>query len=147
MSRALTDGEIKALFWQLVKAVGGVEAAGIFLGIKHQRVSLMQSPGNADIPSLRQIMALEVVAKQPIVSSAMAQAIKGEVDESLTAAMVGAVTASAEAMGAVHAMEADGKRTQAEIRTVQKKATATLREAQEAHALAMALIPGPATVQ
>ncbi len=147
MSRMLTDGELKALFRQLVAAAGGVEAAGIELGVKHQRVSLMQSPGNADIPSLRQIMTLEVVAGSPIVSGAMARAIAGEVDETLTAAMVGSVSASAEAMGAVHAMEADGHRSLSEIRKVQKTTTRNLREAQEAHDLAMKLSPGPAGLQ
>ncbi len=147
MSRVLTDGEVKALFRQLVAAVGGVEAAGIELAVKHQRVSLMQSPGNADIPSLRQIMALEVVAGSPIVSGAMARAISGEMDASLSTAMVEAVTAGAEALGAVHAMEADGHRSLSEIRAVQKKATKAKREVDEAHAIAMALIPGPAVLQ
>ncbi len=144
-ARILDDGEVKALFRQLVTAAGGVQAAGIELGVSHQRVSLLQSPGNAEIPNLRQIMALEVVAGQPIVSAAVARAITGEVDESLTAAMVGAVTATAEAMGEVHAMEADGHRSLAEIRAVQTKTTRALREAEEAHALAMRLTPGPAS--
>lgn len=147
MSRVLEDGAVKALFRQLVTAAGGIEAAGIELGASHQRISKLQSPGNTELPSLRQIMVLEAVAGSAIVSGAMARAIEGEADESLATAMVDTVTASAEAMGAVHAMEADGHRSLAEIRSVQKKATRTLREAQEAHALAMRLSPGPAARQ
>lgn len=147
MSRILTDGEIKALWRQLVKAAGGVEAAGVELGIKHQRVSLMQSPRSPDIPNIRQIMALEVVAGQPIVTGAMARAITGEADESLTTAMVGSVTAAGEAIGAVHAMEADGVRTEAEIRKVQALTLRNLREAQEAADVAARMTPGSAVMQ
>lgn len=142
MSRILTDGEIKALWRQLVKAAGGVEAAGVELGISHQRVSLMQAARTPDIPNIRQIMALEVVAQQPIVTGAMARAIEGEADEGLTAAVVGAVTASAEAMGLVHAMEADGHRTEAEIRAVNTVLQKNLREAQEAADAGARLTPG-----
>lgn len=144
MSRALTDGEIKALFRQLVKAAGGVEACGIELGISHQRVSVMQSPNTPDLPTLRQIMCLEVVAKSPIVSGAMARAIEGEEEACLTGAMVDAVTSASEALGAVYAMEADGERTVEEIRAVQQRTQRTLREAQEAADLAARLTPGRA---
>lgn len=142
MSRALTDGEVKALFRQLVKAAGGVDAAGVELGVSHQRVSILQSPSAADLPTLRQIMCLEVVAGADIVSGAMSRAIKGEVDDCLTGAMVDAVTAGAEALGAVHAMEADGERTAAEIRAVQERTQRALREAQEAADVAARLTPG-----
>ena len=142
MSRALTDGEVKALFRQLVKACGGVEACGVDLGVKHQRVSLLQSATAPDMPNFRQILQLEVVAGAAIVTGAAARAIEGEADEALSAAVVETVQASAEALGAVHAMEADGHRTPAEIRQVQSKTQAALRQAQEAADVAARLTPG-----
>ena len=41
MSRMIETGEVKALFRQLVKAVGGVDAAAVELDISHQRVSFL----------------------------------------------------------------------------------------------------------
>lgn len=143
MSRALTDGEVKALFRQLVKAAGGVEAAAVELGVKHQRVSLLQSPSAPDMPSFRQIMTLEAVVGRAIVTGAAARAIEGEEDEALTAAVVEAVQASADALGAVHAMEADGVRTPEEVRAVQAKTQRALAEAQQAADAAAKLKPGP----
>jgi len=143
MSRVLEDGEVKALFRQLVKACGGVEACGVELNIKHQRVSLMQTVSAPDMPTLRQIMALEVVAQSPIVSGAMARAIKGEADEVLAMAMVESVQATAEALGAVHAMDADGHRSEAEVRSVVAKTQRALREAQQAADAAAQLKAGP----
>jgi hypothetical protein len=144
MSRILTDGEVKALFRQLVQAAGGVEACAVELGMRgHQRIVVMQDVKKPDMPNLRQIMALEVVAQSPIVSGAMMRAIKGEADEVLAAAVVESVQASAEALGAVHAMEADGHRSEAEIRAVQKKTRQALQEAQHAADAAAALRAGP----
>lgn len=144
MSRALTDGEVKALFRQLVKAAGGVEAAAVELGIKHQRISILQSATAPDMPTFRQIMALQVVAQQDIVTGAASRAVKGEDDEALACAVVDAVQASADALGAVHAMEADGVRTEAEVRAVQAKTQRALREAQQAADAAARLKPGRA---
>lgn len=145
MSRALTPGEVKALFRQLVKAAGGVEAAAVELSIKHQRVSLLQTPTAPDMPSFAQIMCLEAVVGRPIITGAAARAIAGEEDEALTSAVVEAVQASAEALGAVHAMEADGVRTEAEVRTVVEKTQHALREAEQAADAAKRLRPGPVT--
>lgn len=132
MSRALTDGEVKALFRHLVKAAGGVEACGVELGISHQRVSLLQSPTAPDMPAFRQILALEAVVGVPVVTGAAARAIEGGADEVLSSAVVQAVSAAAEAIAAVHAMESDGRRTPGEIRTVQALTQKLIREAQEA---------------
>lgn len=142
MSRILPDGEVKALFRQLVKAAGGVEACGVELGIKHQRVSLMQAVDKPDMPTLRQIMALEVVARSPIVSGAMARAIKGEEVEIVSLAAVEAVQASAGALRLVHDMDADGHRDADEIRRVQKATQDNLREARELADAAARLSPG-----
>ena len=131
-ARALEPGEIKALFRQLVKAVGGVQAAGVELGVSHQRVSVLQNPANPDLPTLVQVLALEVVAGRPIVTGAAARAISGAADDSMTAAAVASVASSADLIARVHAMEADGVRSQADIRSVQEAAQKNLREAQEA---------------
>ena len=56
--------------------------------------------------------------------------------------MIEAVQASAEALGSVHAMDADGSRTEAEIRDVQQRTQKMLREAQEAADAAARLKPG-----
>lgn len=143
MSRALTDGEVKALFRQLVKAVGGVEAAGVELGVRHQRVSLLQAPGAPDMPTLRQVMALEAVAGSAIVSGAMARAISGDPEPCLQSAVVDAVTAVSGALAEVHGMDADGYRDAGEIRAVQARTQDAVRQAQEAADLAAGLTPGP----
>lgn len=142
MSRALTEGEIKALFRQLVKAAGGVEAAAIDLGCKHQRVSLLQCVRAPDMPSFRQILTLEAVVGRAIVTGAAARAIEGAAEDQLKDAMIEAVQASAEALGSVHAMDADGSRSEAEIRDVQLRTQRMLREAQEAADAAARLTPG-----
>jgi hypothetical protein len=141
MSRALTDGEVKALFRQLVKACGGVEACGVELGVSHQRVSLLQSPTAPDMPAFRQILQLEAVAGSAVVTGAAARAIEEESDETLACAVVSSVQASADALGAVHAMEADGRRDAGEIRRVQAMTQKALREAQEAADAAARLKP------
>lgn len=142
MSRALTSGEVKALWRQLVKAAGGVEAAAVELGIKHQRVSLLQSPNAPDLPSFPQIMALEAVVGRDIITGAASRAIKGEEDEAVQAAVVEAVQATAAALGAVHAMDADGVRTEDEVREVIRSTQHALVEAQQAADAAKKLKPG-----
>jgi predicted transcriptional regulator len=74
---AVTRAEIKGLFAQLVSVVGGIEAAGAFLGVSHQRVSQLQNPTCADMPTVVQIVTLEEVIGQPIVTSALARAAIG----------------------------------------------------------------------
>ena len=143
MSRALTPGEVKALWRQLVKAAGGVEAAAIELGVKHQRVSLLQSPTAPDMPTFLQIMVLEAVVGRPIVTGAAARAIEGDDSEALAAAAVEAVQAAACALGAVHAMEADGFRSEAEVRDVQAATQRALAETQQMADAAARLRPGP----
>lgn len=73
---ALSDGQIKAAFFQLVKAAGGVEAAGAVVGVSHQRVSQLQSLNHADMPTLRQVRDLEAFVGLPIVTAAMSASIE-----------------------------------------------------------------------
>lgn len=75
--RELSDAQIKGLFYHLVKAVGGVEAAGAFLGVSHQRVSQLQSVQSDNMPTLRQVATLEAVVGQPIVTGALARFATG----------------------------------------------------------------------
>lgn len=74
---AVTSAEIKGLFYQLVRAVGGIEAAGAYLGVSHQRVSQLQNPTCADMPTVMHVVTLEAVVGQPIVTSALARAAAG----------------------------------------------------------------------
>ncbi len=129
-SRALSHGEVKALFRQLVTAAGGVDASGITLGVSHQRVSTLQNVNHDDMPTFAQIMALEVVAGCPIVTGAAARAVGGERPADLADAAVEAVAAHAHALTLVHTMDADGKRDVSEIRTVQAAARQGLEKAQ-----------------
>lgn len=133
MSRALESGEVKALFRQLVAAAGGVEACGLTLGVSHQRVSQLQSVNNPDMPTFAQIMALEVVAERPIITAVAAQAIEGHAAEDLSTQAVAVVSQGARTLQLVHDMDADGARTEAEVRAVQR---ATQESAEAAERLA-----------
>lgn len=77
MTKDVSPAFVKALFYQLVKAVGGTEAAGAYLEVSHQRVSQLQSPNSADMPGLMQVIKLEAVAGVPIVTGALAKLVEG----------------------------------------------------------------------
>ncbi len=144
MSRMLETGEVKALFRQLVKAAGGVEACAVELGISHQRVSHLQNASNSDEPTFRQIRTLEVIAAAPIVSGAQFRAIRGEGDDCVSMAAVETVQSAASALRLVHDMDADGRRDEGEIRRVQEAAAKNLKEARELADAAARLTPGAA---
>ena len=71
----MTPARVKTLVFQLVKAAGGVEAAGAVLGVSHQRVSQLQSLNHADMPTLMQVIALEAFVGQPILTGALAASL------------------------------------------------------------------------
>lgn len=73
----ITPGQVKGLFFHLVKAVGGVEAAGAFLGVSHQRVSTLQNVNHADMPTILQVVALEQAAGQSVVLGQLAKLATG----------------------------------------------------------------------
>lgn len=75
---AVTPQFIKGLFHHLVRAVGGVEAAGAYLGVSHQRVSQLQSIQNQDLPNFMQVAILEAAAGQSVVFAALARATTGK---------------------------------------------------------------------
>lgn len=74
----IAPARIKALFFALVKAAGGVEASGAILGISHQRVSQLTSMIHADMPTVMQVITLEAFVGQPIVTGALAKLCGGE---------------------------------------------------------------------
>lgn len=69
----LTVQQLKGLFHQLVRAAGGVEAAGSVLGVSHQRVSQLQSLGSDQVPNIMQVVALEAFVGQPVVTGFLAK--------------------------------------------------------------------------
>jgi hypothetical protein len=71
----MMPARVKSLVFQLVKAAGGVEAAGAVLGVSHQRVSQLQSLNHADMPTLMQVVALEAFVGHPILTAALAASI------------------------------------------------------------------------
>lgn len=120
--REIAAPEIKGLFHHLVKAVGGVEAAGAFLEISHQRVSQLQSVNCADMPSILQIVRLEQAAGRPIVTGVLAEAATSEGGSCVKRAVVSAVEKSGKALRLVHDAYADHHLDQSEIQTVQRAA-------------------------
>lgn len=143
MSRLQDTAEVKALFRQLVKAAGGVEACSVELGISFQRISHLQNTSNGDEPTYRQIRTLEVLIGKTIVTGAHGEAVNGDGSECIKAAVVDAVTATAQVLSAVHVMDADGHRDEGEIRSVQAAAVHALAQAQEAVEASGRLTAGP----
>jgi len=74
----ISPAYVKGLFHHLVKATGGVEAAGAFLGISHQRVSQLQNIQCADMPTIMQVVTLEAVVGQDLVTGILARHVSGE---------------------------------------------------------------------
>ncbi|MHB8286911.1 MAG: hypothetical protein ACYDD1_19850 [Caulobacteraceae bacterium] len=139
----LTDGEVKALFSQLVKAVGGQEAAAIYLGgISRQRVQQICSPNCTDMPTFRQIMALELAAERALITTAAKGAIEGGCPSCIRPVIVEAVIGSAALLSAVETMDVDGRRDLAEIQTVQRAAEKNLDADQRAMLAAASLHSG-----
>ncbi|HAL06190.1 MAG TPA: hypothetical protein DCP26_02375 [Brevundimonas sp.] len=128
MSRLQETKEVKALFKMLVCAVGGVEAAGVHLGVSHQRVSQLYSLNNDDEPGYRQIRVLEVAAGKAVVIGAHVKAVRGDEADCIQAAVVESVGATTNALRLVHDMDADGERDQGEIQAV-RLAVVQAREA------------------
>lgn len=142
--RAIIGPELKALVRQLVKAVGGVEACAVELGVTPQRISQLQLAGHPDQMSFLAISRLEAVCGQPVVTGAAARAAGGDsVDQAVGAAAVDAVGRAASLIGVVHAMDADGYRDAGEIRQVQRAAADLVREGAEALIASTQLTPGP----
>lgn len=73
----VTPAYIKGLFLQLVKVVGGVHAAGAYLGISDERVSQLQRMTCADLPTFMHVATLEQACGQSIVFASLAKLAQG----------------------------------------------------------------------
>lgn len=136
------NSELKALFDQLVTAVGTHEAAATFLGVSRQRIGQLISTGNNDLPTWAQVAKLEDVCKQSIVFGHLArrQDAGATGADALTAgvAAAGAITT---ALGTVHSIMADGQVDAHEADRAQDDARKALEAAQRHFDATMKLRP------
>lgn len=142
----IQNSELKALFGQLVDAVGTQEAAATFLGISRQRVGQLISTAFPDLPTILQVAKLEAVCGQSLVFANLARRIEGApVDDALTAgiAAAGAIT---KAVATVHQIGADGVIDDAEADHAQDDARRALEAAQRHFDAAMKIRPTPRVV-
>lgn len=144
MSEPVLPAYVKGLFFQLVKAAGGVEAAGAFLGVSHQRISQLQTTTCADMPTVMQIVALESACGLPVVTGALARRLTGGPGPEVRDAMVGAVGSASEALRVVHDAERDGRWTAAEVTKAREVLRRNLEQAQAAYDAGMARTAGAA---
>jgi hypothetical protein len=121
----VTAGQIKGLFYHLVRRVGGVEAAGAFLGVSHQRVSTLQNVNQPDMPTLLQVAILERAIGQSVVFAALARYATGAPDASDCAVTEACEVTEASAR-LLHLV-----RTAAPQREIEAAALAVQREAQD----------------
>lgn len=138
----ITPAFIKGHFHHLVRAVGGTEAAGVYLGVSHQRVSQLQSVHSADMPTILQVLTLEQAVGRSVVFSALARAVEGAAAEDIRAAAVDAVTTGAQVLRLVSDKTADGRIDAAELQEIRRAAHDHLGEAQELVDAAQRLKPG-----
>lgn len=139
---ALAPSHIKALFDQLVSAVGTQDAAATFLGISRQRVGQLISTSNNDLPTLLQIAKLEQVCGQSLVFGALARQIEAEAGvHCALAAHVAANAASGAALSTVYEANADGVLEPHEIEKAQDRARENLEAAQRAFDATMQMRP------
>jgi hypothetical protein len=125
-----TNAQIKGLFFHLIKSVGGVEAAGAYLSISHQRVSQLQSINCADMPTLMQIVTLEHAVGVPVVTRALAESVVNSQDANdLLAEACEATEAAAELQRLA--------RAKAEPRVIRAAAIRLEQEARDAVAAAV----------
>ena len=133
--------ELKALFGQLVDAVGTQEAAATFLGVSRQRIGQLISTGTSDIPTWAQVFKLEQVVGHSIVFAAYARRVDGEAGKGALAASVASTAAASHALSVVHAAKADGVLEPQEIEAVRDAARENLAAAQRQFDETMALRP------
>lgn len=133
--------ELKALFGQLVDAVGTQDAAATFLGVSRQRIGQLISTATSDLPTWGQVFKLEQVVEQSIVFGALARKVEGEAGRGALAASVASTAAASHALSAVHAAKADGVLDPQEIEAVRDAARENLAAAQRQFDETMALRP------
>ena len=142
-----STAELKALFDQLVSAVGTQEAAATFLGISRQRVGQLISTANNDLPTWAQVAKLEAVCGQSILFGALARRIEAGIAKDALAASIAAAGASTAVVATVHAATADGILEVHEIEAAQDGARKALTAAQAQFDATMRLTPTLRTVQ
>ena len=80
MTAEVTPAYVKGLFFHAVRLVGGVDAAGAYLGVSKQRVSVLQSVNHDDMPTVLQIATLERAIGQDVVTGPLSRAATGKPD-------------------------------------------------------------------
>ena len=133
--------ELKALFGQLVDAVGTQEAAATFLGISRQRVSQLISTANNDLPTWGQVMKLEQVVGVSIVFGALARLVEAVSASDALAAAVEATSAQSVTLATIHSARADGRVDDREVEAIQDQAREALEAAQRQYDAAMRVKP------
>ncbi|HEY1071486.1 hypothetical protein [Brevundimonas sp.] len=139
--RELNPTHIKALFDQLVAAVGTQDAAAVFLGISRQRVGQLISTTNNDLPTVMQIAKLEQVCGQSLVFGTLAREVEGDPAADTLAAAVLSTAASSAALTAIHAAKADGIIDPLEDEAIKDRARENLEAAQRQYDAAMNIRP------
>ncbi len=133
--------ELKALFAQLVDAIGTQDAAATFLGVSRQRVGALISTATDDLPTVMQIVKLEAVCGSPVVTGALARRVDcSAAKDALTAAVQG-VAAAAESLAVLHQITADGIIEAEEDKLAKRAARKNLEAAQAEYDATMRLRP------
>lgn len=133
--------ELKALFDQLVSAVGTQDAAATFLGISRQRVGQLISTANNDLPTWAQVVKLEAVVGVSIVFGALARRVEGDSTADALTAAVEATSAQSGTLATIHAARADGHIDDREATAIVDHARKTLEAAQRQYDAALEVRP------
>lgn len=135
------NSELKALFSQLVDAIGTQDAAATFLGVSRQRVGQIIDVRTADLPTWAQVAKLEQVCGQSIVFAALARRAEGKTTNDALSACVAAMAAGTAALTTMHQIAEDGVIEEAEIPAAQRAARKHLEAAQREYDATMSLRP------
>lgn len=120
----MTPAHLKALFHVLVRAAGGIEAAGAVLDVSPQRVAQLYSPQSPSLPTVLHIVQLEAFVGDAIVTSQLAKLAKPTGDEKSIEDEAFEATAAA---FDVHAAVRSG----ADAKTVESKVVALRKEVED----------------
>ena len=137
----IAPSELKALFAQLVDAIGTQDAAATFLGISRQRVGQLILTATDDLPTVMQVVKLESVSGQAIVTGALARRVEGNATKDALTAAVHGVAAAAESLATLHRITADGIIEAEEDAQAKRAARKSLEAAQAEYDAIMRLRP------
>lgn len=133
--------ELKALFGQLVDAIGTQDAAGVFLGVSRQRIGQLISTANNDLPTWGQVAKLEQVAGVSIVFAALARRVEADSTADALSAAVEATSAQSSTLATIHAARLDGDVDDREAEAIVDRARETLEAAQRQFDAALRVRP------